>query len=416
MNKYLFLQFKRILKFFPFVLVVTLVLFLGLALVFGGIMSKNSDREENKVFNIALTGDLDNKYLTQMLSAFKKIDDTRFSMQFVEMDEQSAHKALKKGEISAYIVLPENFVEKAIYGDVEALRYVTTSGNNDIVTLFKNEITKLITDMAVDSQKGTYGLGEALEDNKYKGSVNRHINLLSIEYVDLVFSRSDMIKVEELGISSGLSFSQYYICGIFLCFIMLMGIPFTVFYIRKDNSLQKILLSKGCSNFSQIICEAITFFMALLVLTVLVFAALLVGGLFIKNIDSEIFSLKVLASFVLHSLPVLFLITAFNLLIFEISSNVVSGVLIHFFLTLSLCFVSGCFYPKHTLPVAMQAVSAFTPTGVALSQLFSFFTLEGAWLGSIYTVLYGIVFIGITLIIRSFKITNRGGRLGAKTA
>jgi len=415
MNKYLFLQFKRVLKFFPFVLSVTLVLFLGLALVFGGIMAENSNSEENKVFNIALTGDLENKYLTQMLSAFKKIDETRFSIEFVEMEEAKAHKALKTGKISAYIVLPDDFVEKAIYGEVEALRYVTTSGNNDIVTLFKNEITKLITDMAVDSQKGTYGLGDALEEKEYVGFINSHINNLSIEYVDLIFSRTNMIKVEELGISSGLSFLEYYICGIFLCFIMLMGIPFAVFYIRKDNSLQKILVSKGCSNFAQIITEAITCFVALFMLTVLAVATLFAGSVFIKQINFEVFSLNVLVSFVLHSLPVLFLITTLNLLIFEISSNVVSGVLIHFFLTLSLCFISGCFYPKHTLPVSLQAVSAFTPTGVALSQLFSFFTLEDSLFRSALVVLYGLVFLFVTLVVRSLKITNRGGRLSAKT-
>ena len=49
-----------------------------------------------------------------------------------------------------------------------------------------------------------------------------------------------------------------------------------------------------------------------------------------------------LISFAVELLPVIVTVTAFGFMIFELAGNLVSGVLLHFFLSLALCYVSGC--------------------------------------------------------------------------
>lgn len=414
MKKYLLLQYKKILKLFPFVLVVTLILFTGLAVVFGMIVNTNSQKEENQIFNIALTGDTDNDYLHLGLSALSSMDQTRFSMKLVEMNESKAEKALAKGEISAYVVFPEDFMDKALSGDVEPIKYVTTSGNRDVVTLFKNEITKLITDMVVACQKGTYGLADALMEADEGQIVNRHMSNLSLRYVDLILHRSEMVTVDELGISGGLSTVEYYICGIFIVFIMLMGLPFATMYIKDDYALSRLLISKGYSNFVQQTCEYIAHLTSLVALATIVFSGVGLMANF-ANIGLKL-PFETLGLFALNTLPTLIMISAFNIMIFELSSNMVGGVLLHFFSTLGLCYISGCFYPIYAFPKAVQQISSILPVGVARQQLASFFTEEGMFTRSILVLLYAALFFGIALLLRRFKTVNgKGGIFVAKT-
>ena len=173
MKKYFYLQLKRAFKFFPFILTVTIVLFIGLSLILFGIINTNSKKTENQTFNIGVSGDFENKFLQFGINAFKTIDETRFSLDFIEMDEKEARKALANGDISAYVLLPHRFVEDALKGNVKPITFVTTAESNDITTMFKTEITTLITNMVVASQKGTYGIGDALSDNGHKKIANK---------------------------------------------------------------------------------------------------------------------------------------------------------------------------------------------------------------------------------------------------
>ncbi len=411
MKKYLFLQFKRSAKLFPFVLSVTLVLFIGLAAVLGMIVSSNAEKEENKVFNIALTGDTDNDYLQLGITALSALDETRFSIAFLEMDEAVAEKALVKGEISAYVVLPDNFIVKALSGEVEPIKYVTTSGDRGIITLFKNEITKLVTDMVVASEKGTYGLADAITENDdgYY-DVNRQMTSLSIKYVDLILHRDDMLSVEELGISDGLTTTQYYICGIFIFFVMLIGLPFATIYVKDNSSLSRFLVSKGYSVLVQQLCEYIAHLVSLASLLSVICVFLGATGEFFGEKIGMSFSFNMLASFAIYAFPTVVMIAAFNFMIFEASSNIVGGVLLHFFSVIGLCYISGCFYPIYSFPSIIQKISSVLPVGLAREQLASFFLGKDTAFGVVPVLIYAVVFLAVALLLRSFKtVKGKGG-------
>lgn len=409
MRTYFSLQWKRVMKVFPFILMVTLVLFAALAVLLSGLMSSYQNSEQNAVFKVGITGDTDNEMLQMAIVAFQSFDESRFSVEFVEMEQTAADTALKKGDISAYLELPEDFVEKAMRGEMEPIYYVTTAGSNNIVHMFKNEITALVTDVVVTSQQGSFGLQEALDDHDVKDDHGELVNALAIEYVNLVLKRTEAITVDELGISEGMRTSEYYLCGMTLLFLMLLGLPFVAVYARQDRSLNVLLLSRGVSGIRQLFDEWLSHCLSLLCLAAVVFVPVLALSATVDNATLQMLSTSEWLSYLLLFVPVLAMVAAFNLFIFEIGGNVVSSALLHFFAVLCMCYVSGCFYPVYTFPRVVQTVERFLPTGVARETLAVALSEGAAPTPLIGVAVYGALFFVAAWLLRMYHLRRREG-------
>ncbi len=409
MKRYFYLQIKRVLRVTPFVLAVTMALLIGLVSILGGAINHFSSTEENRRFKIAITGDIDDNYFEWGMAAMKTLDDTRFSIDFIESSEADAKKALYNGDISAYVIIPDNFIEKALHGEIDPIKYITTPGSSGIVTLFKNEVTQLVTDMVVYSQKGTYGIGDAMRDNGLKSQSSDAMNRISIQYADLIFHRSQVYTLEELGIENGLSMPQYFICGIMIMLLVLIGLPYVTVHIKKDRALDRLLISKGYSGLGQLSCEYAAHLLAMFLLVATVIGAIWAGMRLMPDIATDIMTAEQFMAFALRLIPVTVMLAVFNIMIFELSDNIVSGVLLHFFSTLALCYISGCLYPIYTFPQPVQKIAVFLPTGVARGYLSGCFTDSTHATQLIGLFVYTLLFFGAAFIARLYKTAGRKG-------
>ncbi len=409
MRTYFYLQLKRVCKLFPFVLAVTLALLVGLGVILMGVIQIFGNGEDEQRFKIAITGDTDNDYLKWGMTAMQTLDESRFAVEFVEMAEPDAESALKSGGISAYVVLPENFVDRALHGEVDPIRYVTTPGVGGLTSMFKNEITKLVTDMVVYSQKGTYGIYDVMKNNGLGASAGKNMTRISIEYMDLIFRRSDIYTVEELGIAGGLSVTEYLVSGITVLLLALVGLPYATVYVHKDRSLSKLLLSRGYSGQGQLLCEYASHLITLLLLVAVLFVAVGVGVHYMPQSLSAAVSPRLLIAFAMRLIPILMMLAAFNMLVFSATDNIVSGVLLHFFICLALCYVTGCLYPPFAFPKVVQQLSPFLPMGVARDWLAGAFdkSLSSVQLAGV--LLYAALFFAAALAVRTYKIKNKRG-------
>ena len=412
MKTYFSLQWKRSMRVFPFVLIVTLVLFAALAVMLSGLMNTYHNSEENAVFKVGVTGDTDNEVLQLALIAFQSFDESRFSVEFIEMESAAADTALQRGAISAYLELPDNFIENAMRGEMEPMYFVTSAGANNVVNIFKNEITVLVTDVVISSQQGSFGLQEALDDNDVAGNHGDWINALAIEYADLILKRAEALTISELGISEGMRTSEYYLCGMTLLFLMLLGLPFVAVYGRQDRSLNVLLLSRGVSGIRQLYDEWRSHFLSLVCLVAVVFVPVVVLSATIVNPTLQMLTPDEWLIYTALFIPVLAMAAAFNLFVFEIGGNIVSGALLHFFAVLCMCYVSGCFYPVYTFPRAVQMVEQFLPTGVARETL-AFALSEGTQTALppalIGVAAYGLLFFFAAWLVRMYKLRRREG-------
>ena len=405
MKKYFYLQLKRLWRIFPLLLGGLLISLACVGVLAAG-MWKNSQSDEDKQrFAIAITGDTQGDYVQMGMMALQAFDDTRFAMEIVEMSEEDARVCLMRGSISAYVVLPENFIERALRGDMDTVTYVTHAGKEDVVTMFKDELTKLITDMVVYTQKGVYAVAEIVEDNEIPGSVGWHMDTMSLSYIDLILSRSQICVVEELGVATGLDTVSYYICSLVVFLLLFIGVAFVTVGVRKDKSLSRLLASRGFSEGKQVFYEFAAQFTVLFtlgaVLTVIVSA---VGPRI-----SQAANFPGFGQLLLRTVPVAAMAAAGNMLIFEMTGNVIGAAVWHFFLSVGQCYVAGCFYPVYALPEPLQKAAAWMPAGMAREFLSGSFLLESQGLQLAGILLVGSAFFGITVVLRRGKLLAERG-------
>jgi len=389
MKKYFYLQAKLTARYLPFVLAVSLALALGMGIVMTGVMSFFENDGSRKDFAVAVTGDTDNLYLQWGISALQTIQEENFSVQIMEMERSQAHMALEKGQIHAYVMIPDGFMENALQGDVEPITYVTSAGMEGVSALLKREITKLVTNIVVYSQKGTYGLLDALTEHGVTDDAYTHMSVLCLEYTDLILHRDAVSNVTELGVSDGLTLLEYYTCAGLVILLSLMGIPFASLYIKQDYTLSRLLASQGISHGKQLLCEYGGHLLGMLA----------VGLVLLFGVGS----VEVWEAVGVKVFTVIIMLAAMNLLIFNLSGNVISGLLLHFAGTVALCYVSGCIYPATAFPVSVQNVAAWLPTGIARQYLAAGFTSAPAWGVLAALLAYSAAFFGLALLVRYYK-------------
>lgn len=402
MKKYFYLQLKLSGRLLPFVLSVALALLLGLGILLSGLISTFRSSEDSKEFIVGLSGDTSNEYMQWGLAALQMVDEQKFSVTIIEMPQDEAQSSLETGKISAYVIIPDGFMEKALVGeDVEPITYVTSAGVEGISSFLKREVTSLVTKMVVYSQKGSYGMGELLDDRDLDVDIDSHMTLLALEYTDLILHRNEFYQTRTLGVSDGLTTRDYYVCAVIIVLLVLMGLPFAAIYIKRDYALCRMLRSRGFSPAQQLLCEYLAHFLSM--------AALIgcIGGLAAIALQVipglSIGELPELSRLILRLIPVLLAVSAMNTLLFTLSGNMVSGLLLHFFGVIGLCYVSGCIYPVSSFPTAVQKVAAVLPTGIARHHISTAFSYDSAWSSFGGLAAYTAAFLAVALFVRARK-------------
>ena len=409
MGMYFKLQCKRVWKLLPRLLCALMALLLGLGLVFFSTIKSDSESENKTRVRLAVVGNAEDTYLDMGITALETLDTSRFALQVIRMEEDEARTAVEQGTIAAYVIIPDGFLEDAMRGKVHPLTVVSSDNAEGLTSMFKNEITSVISDYVLHAQKGVYGAADALRATGISEGIGDYMGRFSLRYAEVIFRRSDLYEVQELGIADSLGLGGYFFCGISVVLLMLIVLPYAPLFVRRDSSLGMVLRARRLGSFGQAAGELFALLLGLFV-PVLVIAL----GLFGMNLVSDGGLIALLGTelswlMVFGVIPVLVMIGALSLLLFELSRDLVSGVLLHFFLTLSLCYVSGCLYPVFAFPESVQHLSVFLPTGIARSHLAACITGEGVLLSGLMLCLYGGVFFALTVFVRRIRLQKGRG-------
>lgn len=217
-----------------------------------------------------------------------------------------------------------------------------------------------------------------------------------------------MYSVETLGIGDGLTFSMYMFCGMSVVFLMLTTLVYAPLYIKSDYSLNRIMYIKNRSSVMQVLCEFTAFFVSMILVCVAVFTALSVfdkfTGVFENMGMTQNFNV---ISFAFKMIPVVFMVSALSFLIFEINKSLISGVLLQFFISVALCYASGCIYPVYTFPDTIQILSKYLPTGVARGYLAECVSNGTDTVKILFLLLFSVLFVGVSILVRRRKIAAK---------
>lgn len=402
-------QFKRSVRFLPFIFLVTLIICICLALFL--VTSLNvgaSDNEDSqRKIRIGITGSFEDTFLGFGLSAIQTFDSSRFALELVECSEAEAAASLRRGDISGYVVIPDGFIDDAIHGDVGKLQFVANYVNADIVNMLKQEILDLVSCIIVECQKGVYAMQEVLDQfGASYDEIDTETLALSADYISVILARSNALDVKIVEAQKSLTFKGHMFSGITILLMLLSGIVTCPLFVRRDISLYRLLSANRHSAASQILGEYLAFFFMMLINNVILIFVLMIGtGPMLGAIpELELLEISDILLLVVKCVPVILLITSLQFLMYQLSDSIVSGVLMQFFSAVLLGYLSGCFYPISFFPEGIRTVAGIIPPGISVQYLSSL--LMGRTDGSniVSIMLYFAAFTILSVLVRYNKI------------
>lgn len=393
MKKYLQLQFKRMRKTMVLVILVAAFLVCGIYAVYQATVTRWSAENSTEKFTIAMVGTADDALLRLGISAAQTMDASRFTVELVEMEEKQASDALYAGEIAAYIVVPDGFLDHALQGELIPLKFVSETGGKTILTVVKQELSAAVSNLVLSSEQGSFALYDALTALGHGDIAYQEMNNLANLYAGQIFNRDNLFSVEYIGVSEGLDFEKALLCGLTVLLLMLMSIPFAGVFVRDSYGLERLLCSKGVGAFKQVLSELVLYGLSMLVLVTAAMWAFSKGA----------------PKYLLAGIPVALCIASLCLMIYSITEHLVSAVILQMLLGVGMCFVSGCIYPISFFPASIQSLARFLPTGVIKTHfsgaLLGRSVLETALLLTAFSVSFFTVCVGV----RKYRIVHHKG-------
>lgn len=402
MFRYFLLQLKRVCRLLPYVALAAVVLFGGLFLVLNSIVQSFSSEEANTKLRIGIVGEAENTYLEMGIAALRSVDSARYAIEVVEMRESEARTALEDGIIEAYVVIPEGFVDAALDGRVMTINYVSTVGARGLLSMFKDEVTKVIADVVLACQRGMYGIEGAYESINASG-YGKHMNRLSVSYVELVLLRSKTYSTQEFGFRDQLGLEGYLFSGICVLFFALSVLPFGQLLIKRDLSLNRLLASRRCGSVLQTLIEHLAFLLGFVMVMLLTFI-LVAFGVEALKIDLRWLMGGVRWSTIWNLLPALIMIASFGFMLYSFLDNIVSGTLLQFFATIAMCFIGGCMYPISFFPDSARRLAQYLPHSLARDSVSDFLIGQVTIRTALLLIVYAIIFVSVAVACFSLRV------------
>jgi hypothetical protein len=425
MNRFIIytkLRLKAVLKIFPSMCIMTLLLCLSL----GGILYLQSARtlqlaegDENATVPIGIAGVNDSGTFSAAFPALLQLDSSRSEVTFKLYDtKQDAVKAIRKGEILAAIVIPDGVLGTLLAGGLDKMIVVVPASSAGLETLILRELSKSVSIIL-----GSMNSASSTLSDYYKMSgtndpdviANAQTDLLLMSMQDMLH-RNHMFKVKYIRAGNQLSIESFFLVSLVMLLILLIGVMCAGSFIRSDYSLAKLLNLRRLGPCRQIIAEYASL-VALLACLCALFLPLVGAALSRMPITFSAFGLtpdsffKGFLMFCLKAFPVILLAAAIDLFLYELSQTLITGVLLQFLVMIALAYLSGTFYTVQTMPEPLKAVQPFLPTGQALIYLQS--TARGkmsVWMPLIWVLSWTALFLAGSMLLRRSKVAGKRGR------
>lgn len=412
-GSYLGMQMKRMLRLLP-VLLAAAVVTLGVLMLCGGLLLHSENRQEGKQrFRIGMVGDFSDQYLGFGISLIQAMDDSRFVIELIPMEEEEALSRFRRGELSAYVRVPDGLLDSIVYGrNDKPLVYYCAEGQQGIEGILGGKLADIVSVLVTRSQSAVFGMQEIVGSHGGELEFWEATERMNLRLFDIVLNRTGLYRLEELGVSGGLSAAGYYMGAFLVLFLLLSGIHASPLLIRRSSALPGLMKSRDVGVFWQVLGEYAAFALMELICSGIVFLALyavLEGG------SLELAEWKGLGAGPLGGLfrailPVMLMLSAMQYWLYELMTGVVSALTAQFLGGISMAYLAGVFYPASFLPGAMRRLGELLPVGAAFGYIQEKI-LDELSLGTILSVfLYLFLFLGLSVLIRSLRIER--GRQG----
>jgi len=235
---------------------------------------ETTSKSQNRI-GVGIVGSIENKYMKLGVEMLNNMDASRFSIKFINMDETAAKKSLKAGEIIGYFKIDKDFIEALEKGENRPVEYISSGAG--MISALSKEVASVFSTLLLNSERAIYATDNYLIDHPQVYNRERANTEFNIELLKNVMSREKIYDVKSIDTVSGLSDADNYICGMSVLFMMLTGLGLGGLLCEKNESLLRVLKSRGLSYSDSLIADMFVISLYI-ILTVLIFT----GGIFFK--------------------------------------------------------------------------------------------------------------------------------------
>lgn len=411
MNKwklYWSLQLKRMMKALPSTALLTLFLTVGLLGLLQVMLFVGQNEEENQVVQIGIVGDLSDSYLGIGIHMLMNMEGIKNLANLESMGEQEAREAFAAGEISAYLLVPDGFIDSILTGENKEIVYVTGEQARGIGGMLMNELVGAISGLVTTTQTNIYGVQTYLIKKDMREQIPEATESLNLSYIGATLNRMDIYELQEQGHSNKLSLAGHLFTGVLLLLVLLWGMNSVALMVHQEHSLLKLLQRKGLGPGAQVMAEVAAYGIWQCVTLCLVFVCVMVlkaaMGLAIPEWDTLKLSEQLQAA--CKWLPVVLMVAAMQAFLYELVTNVINGVLLQFVVAVSMGYLAGCIYPVSFFPKLVQPMAEWSPVGCALRYVQKGLSGQESVVELLVIILYAALFGGLQVFRRKLRIAG----------
>lgn len=344
---------------------------------------------------VGIVGSIENKYMKLGVEMLNNMDASRFSIKFINMDETAAKKSLKAGEIIGYFKIDKDFIEALEKGENRPVEYISSGAG--MISALSKEVASVFSTLLVNSKRAIYATDNYLIDHPQVYNRERANTEFNIELLKNVMSRGRIYDVKSIDTVSGLSDADNYICGMSVLFMMLTGLGLGGLLSDKNESLLRVLKSRGLSYGDSLIADMFVISLYI-ILTVLIFTGgMALTGAILPGNHNFVNLFEYCKDIVFLSV----MFASMHLFIYEIIYKRVVAVLAELLLSISLGYIGGCIYPISFFPDIIRKLSIFLPSGAGIQVLSDGMGYSVDIFCFIIILLYSILFIGGVYALRN---------------
>lgn len=377
---YFRLQLRRAGRILPGMLAFTLLLAVLTALAALLPAGLRDDGDAQELVVVGLVGDLEDGYVAEGLQMLESLDSSRYSLRFEVMSEAEAARALRRGQIGGYAVIPEGFGEALMNGEHRPITYVSLSGGAGLGAQVTRELAETVSGLVLETENAVYGAQDYTAEHIPGVDPYWAGDHLVYRYALRLLDRERLFRTETLEGSDTLSLAGMYLCGISILFLLFWAISCTPLFAGRSRELGKVLQADGLGSAGQVLAEWASYVLLMLcaLLAAAVPAGLLIGRLGVTIPELEGAGLSGALRFALGALPTALMLCALQFLLFELAGSTVAAVLLQFLNAAAQGYLAGCFYPASFFPDGMRRFGELLPVGAGMAQMRALLTGENA--------------------------------------
>lgn len=175
----------------------------------------------------------------------ENMEDVAQYCRIVSMGREEALEALRAGEITAVLDLPENFIQGVMWGDNPDLQLIT-AGDRPLESLLLLWVGQSATDILSAFQSGVYAVLDMYEAFPVSGLDRDQVVLdINLRYISLAMDRSGMFQTELVSATQALPIPLHYALSLSACFALSAAPVFVPLYRGSWLAFQRRLRSVG---------------------------------------------------------------------------------------------------------------------------------------------------------------------------